>query len=420
MEQVSYWRKGDSEQNFGDYLSEYLLNRLFLQTARRSVEIRIIGSILHDHLVPGEIDSDNISLDSGADVAPIPESRERLITWGCGIRERGGLSAENRKRIQILSVRGPISASDLALGAIPQGDPALLLPALYTPKRKRKFAEKATCIPHFLDRRPDEVLLSQSGCDLVLRPNIPSGESFIEQFIDAVVSSRFVLSASLHGAIVAAAYGRPFAFWNPGVIDLPTKWMDFAASIGIPEGFVPDLTQGLSHFKDHIAPHIKIPSLWEALTFAPYPLRADAVLKVLRHELRPIADSKLKAALASRIKLFERQHPRFASIAAESRNEVATLAARVRNLGEALAQLRADAEVHTLSLDKAQRELAVAHQKIAVLVKVLDNRVREMETSAIWRMSEPIRRVSSRFPRIKREVRRALKAAWLVVSRRRD
>src|SRR5262249_35650281 len=188
----------------------------------------------------------NISLDSSADVAPIPESREHLITWGCGIRERGGLSAENRKRIQILSVRGPISASDLALGATPQGDPALLLPALYTPKRKRKFAEKATCIPHFHDRRPDEILLSQSGCDLVLRPNIPSGERFIEQFIDAVVSSRFVLSASLHGAIVAAAYGRPFAFWDPGVIDLPTKWMDFAASIGIPEGFVPDLTQGLS------------------------------------------------------------------------------------------------------------------------------------------------------------------------------
>src|SRR4030095_14557297 len=108
MAETVYWRKGSLELNFGDYVSEYLVDHLFLETARRHAEIRLIGSVLHNSFVP------------------TGEGNPDLIVWGCGIRERGGLDPKLRGRVEILSVRGPISASELGLGTIPQGDPVFL------------------------------------------------------------------------------------------------------------------------------------------------------------------------------------------------------------------------------------------------------------------------------------------------------
>jgi hypothetical protein len=321
--EITYWLKGSSELNFGDYLSEYLSDQLFLQTPRRPVEIRLIGSVLHNGFVPTEIAPQPAASPRAQRLAPIGRQRERLIAWGCGIREPGGLSPDHRALVEILSVRGPVSAADLALGPdVPQGDPAFLLPALYTPRHSEAWSDKAVCIPHFHDRRTEAELLSQSGCERVLRPNIPPGEQQIERFIDAVASARFVLSASLHGAVVAAAYRCPFAFWDSGVIDLPTKWRDLAASLGISDAFVRDLPSGVAHYRDQVAAHIRLPSLWNSLAVSPLPLRNDALLKVLRYELSPIADSELQRALEARIAAFERQSSHFAGIAAEGRNEI--------------------------------------------------------------------------------------------------
>ena len=122
MDELVFWLKGEAEQNFGDALSLYLSERLFLRTLRRAVRVRIIGSCLHDDFVPEDYPAGR----------PAPGGREPLIVWGGGIRERGGLSPEKQKRVEILSVRGPLSASELAFGAeIPIGDPGLFLPALY-------------------------------------------------------------------------------------------------------------------------------------------------------------------------------------------------------------------------------------------------------------------------------------------------
>jgi len=152
--EITYWLKGSSELNFGDYLSEYLSNHLFLQTPRRPVEIRVIGSVLHDGFVPTEIAPQPPASPSAEGPTPIGGPRERLIAWGCGIREPGGLSPDHRALVEILSVRGPVSAADLALGPeVPQGDPAFLLPALYTPRHSEAWSDKAVCIPHFHDRR---------------------------------------------------------------------------------------------------------------------------------------------------------------------------------------------------------------------------------------------------------------------------
>ncbi len=163
-----------------------------------------------------------------------------------------------------------------------------------------------------------------------MRPNIGTHESDIEAFIDAIASAEFVLSASLHGAIVAAAYQRPFAFWDSGAIDLPAKWEDFAASVGISAAFVRDLAVGLTHYELNIAPVISLPELWECLSRAPYLLRPDAVLKILRYELGSAVTPTLAAEIAARIQVFEAQVPRFRAIAAEPAEAVADLSDPMR------------------------------------------------------------------------------------------
>jgi hypothetical protein len=92
-------------------------------------------------------------------------------------------------------------------------------------------------VPHIGDKRPDTAVLALSGCDAVLRPTIPNHITAIGQFIDNVLAAEFVPSGSLHPAIVAAACGRPFAFWDSGMVDVPFKWADFTASAGIPCAF---------------------------------------------------------------------------------------------------------------------------------------------------------------------------------------
>lgn len=391
MAEIEYWLKGSPELNFGDYLSEYLLNHLFLQTPRRPVEIRLIGSVLHNGFVPSEIATQPPASPSGLGPAPIGGQRKRLIAWGCGIREPGGLSPDHRALVEILSVRGPVSAADLALGPdVPQGDPAFLLPALYTPRHPEEWSGKAVCIPHFHDRRTDRELLAQSGCERVLRPNIAPGEQQIESFIDAVASARFVLSASLHGAVVAAAYRRPFAFWDPGVIDLPTKWRDLAASLAISDHFVRDLPGGVAHYGAQVAAHIRLPSLWNSLAVAPFPLRNDALLKVLRYELSPIADSELQHALAARIAAFEGQSSHFADIAAEGRNEIASARNAIADKEEQLAI--------------AAQQLELAREENVRLALGL----REIQSGVAWRVLDRVRRIVLK---MKNGVRSALQAA---------
>jgi hypothetical protein len=329
-----YWRKGSSELNFGDYLTDYLTDHLFLETARRNVEIRLIGSVLDRSFVPKR------------ETPPGAGNPPRLIAWGCGVRSLEGLTDAEKDSVEILAVRGPISAAVLGLDAgIAVGDPAFLLPALHLSLFHEATSGKSVCVPHFHDRRSDAELLLQSGCDIVLRTNIPPGKQNIEGFINAIASSRFVLSASLHGAMVAAAYRRPFAFWHSGAVDLPIKWFDFAASIGISADFVRDIGGGEKEYR-FMASHIKIPSLWKSLASSPYPLRPEAVLKVLRYELGPIDDEGLREKMASRIEIFEAQRSHFSELAAEGQAELHSALAALRERTDRLDSLTQELKLH--------------------------------------------------------------------------
>jgi Polysaccharide pyruvyl transferase len=287
---ISYHLKGHPIQNFGDFLSEYFLQTLFLPVGLPGRAIHLVGSVIADTFLPPP----NAQTECPPD--------RRTIFWGCGARGQATLSDANRKVIEVLSVRGPLSRSALRLDdAIPIGDPGLLLPALYPAATRSDGLGKALLVPHFADKRTDAELLTMTGCEAILRPNIPNDPAAILQFIDEILAADFVLSAALHAAVVAAAYGRPFAFWDSGNINVPFKWADFAASVGIPSAFQIRVDDARRHYVEQVRPALRIPVLWPMLTVAPLAVRQDALIKIINMDVRRHGLSALSISPSSRV-----------------------------------------------------------------------------------------------------------------------
>ena len=256
---VSYWRRGEPIANFGDYLTELLYAGLFDGPAKYPrARIHLLGSV---------IAPDWFRQAAG-------QGFPRVAFWGCGVRRPKVLPSVHRRRAIFLGVRGPLSRDILGLPeGTPLGDPALILPRMYVPRRDPAAAGRTLCMPHFLDRTDDAALLAATGADVVLRPNIPSGLDACRGLIDALASAKFVLAGALHGAIVAYAYGVPFAFYNAPKVDIPFKWRDFAMSIGFDCAFVDTIAAGEAYYgaNQGRASQCSIDGL---LDVAPFPLRA--------------------------------------------------------------------------------------------------------------------------------------------------
>ncbi|MGU3493196.1 glycosyltransferase [Xanthobacteraceae bacterium A53D] len=294
-ETVPFWRDDAEVQNFGDFLTPYLMEKLFLRTPRLPGDIRIIGSCLEDGFVD--------QAEARRREAQAPRGAA-LTAWGTGVREPGSLSAERRKNVDLLAVRGPLSVRELGLpDDFPIGDPGLLVPALYRPLEDPRVTGHALCVPHFHDTRGDDELIAVTGATRILRPNIPKDLREIEVFIDTLTSADFVLCGSLHAAILAAAYGRPFAYWESGCVDLPFKWQDFSASVGIDCIFCPDVASGRAAYEQQIRAALKLPALWQLLAAAPFPVRPEALIRLLSHFAA--TDDAERARLAAIAAVFE-------------------------------------------------------------------------------------------------------------------
>ena len=156
---VQYWMKGEPIQNFGDFLTEVLLERVFRGDAIEARCIHIIGSVVSDHYAT--VDADANAADAG-----------RVVFWGCGLRNDRSLSKKLRANVEFLAVRGPLIERPLIYRTRFRSVIQMLLPALYQPKIAQKSLGKTVCVPHFSDTRCDDDLLVLSGCEALLRPDI--------------------------------------------------------------------------------------------------------------------------------------------------------------------------------------------------------------------------------------------------------
>lgn len=254
-----YWRENHLLGNLGDALVPLLLQALGYAPVALRTGGAPVGNEQRGLLVIGSLltETDLAALNHPVDV------------WGCGWKGHP-LSPARQAQLTVHAVRGPLTITGLGLPPdTPLGDPALLLPHLH-PRAIRQHGSTVV-VPHFHRTRllPVVQRCGQSGCTTVVstqvwqwqglgRPGwVAEWRTLLKNWLHwgmtirtpwsavaAIAGADFVLSGSLHGAILAQAYGVPWAAYDDGYIDAPAKWQDWAAYLGIPIDFVPTLAAG--------------------------------------------------------------------------------------------------------------------------------------------------------------------------------
>ncbi|AYV68240.1 polysaccharide pyruvyl transferase family protein [Niallia circulans] len=152
--------------------------------------------------------------------------------WGSGIHSVSSMEAvvkqKKNRKYDIRAVRGPITRWFLqGIGyECPEvyGDPGILLPLIYKPENVEK-------------KYPISVIyhMSQNGKDGNRRDdlNYINIETYDHKsFLNDVVASELVISSTLHGIILAEAYGVPAIFLKKGMDQEIIKFYDWYFSTG--------------------------------------------------------------------------------------------------------------------------------------------------------------------------------------------
>jgi pyruvyltransferase len=194
--------------NFGDALTPYLVKKIFNADAAfvdqfyENKFIMMTGSMLN-------WDCPN------------------AVVWGCGIAN----ASDTVPKKDIRLVRGPISCAK-TIAEIPDtcpaiGDPALVLPDYYTPKKITN--SNITVVPHYVDYLAVKKYVEKFNLDWRIVDLLGP----VEDVIDQIVSSEKVYSSSLHGMITANAYGVPAAWVNfsDKIGGDGTKYYDYMRSV---------------------------------------------------------------------------------------------------------------------------------------------------------------------------------------------
>ncbi|QNL51629.1 polysaccharide pyruvyl transferase family protein [Olivibacter sp. SDN3] len=214
----------EKKPNVGDLLSKvtfhYLLNYKGIKSlkAKRTIRITFIGSVIQF------LTADAVVYGSGF-----------LFEY---VAEKFG---KKKLKLDVRAVRGPLTREKLVeIGYdVPTvyGDPAILLPTFYTPvisAEKKDFL----VIPHW--KTVDKYI--EMGYP-VLSPLTDDWQNFINE----IASAKLIISSSLHGVIIAEAYGVPAILLDEVEKGNLFKYQDYYYSTGRKEFVrVKTVEEGLS------------------------------------------------------------------------------------------------------------------------------------------------------------------------------
>jgi len=178
---LRWWNKSP---NFGDLLAPWLVAKMsgkeVYHASAKEPHYLTIGSILYK------------------------TASNKSIVWGSGCfgTETTNMSPAKTK---FLAVRGPLTRNKIVThgGVCPRiyGDPALLVPEYYFPKVDKKY--ELGVILRWSEKKWLDMELPQG------MKKINFGASDIEGTLDDILACERVASSSLHGLIIADAYGIP-------------------------------------------------------------------------------------------------------------------------------------------------------------------------------------------------------------------
>lgn len=162
------------------------------------------------------------------------------VVWGTGIMRESDRFPIGIKRATFLAVRGPLTRSILVRdGAdvpVVYGDPALLLPKMYPVENNGNRLFKVGIIPHYVDKKNPDLKdyiymrkMRDGGDVLTIDVALP-----FQEFVNQILLCERIVSSSLHGIIIAEAYGVPaeWAVFSDKVIGAGFKFRDYFAGTG--------------------------------------------------------------------------------------------------------------------------------------------------------------------------------------------
>jgi hypothetical protein len=268
-----YWyrenREGKGIENFGDLASPYLIEKL---SGRKTKHIKP-NSFWYRHFLKHFLSTGSI----------LEHANKNSVVWGSGIIQQN----DTPGKAQFLAVRGSESRKRLReLGySVPEkyGDPALLLPKVYQPEITK--THKLGILPHYTDYKEAKRLF---GADEQVKI-IDVFTNRLESVLDEILCCEQIVSSSLHGLIVAHAYGIP-AVWvkfSNKLFGDNIKFYDYFASVGIKyeaefEGSHKKVSDFMDILKTHAA--ISLPEKGiiaqrqaDLLQTFPFPIRCDLI-----------------------------------------------------------------------------------------------------------------------------------------------
>lgn len=208
--ELIFWRP-EVGNNFGDELSRVVVQ---LMLARRGItaedempksrRMLAIGSVLH-------------------------QAQDDTVIWGTG---RNGVIPDRAHffdRLDVRAVRGPRTAEFLrARGiAVPDvfGDPGLLLPQLVGDRFKRVHGRGPAFVPNLNDYR--------AGVDMrnLPMPLIDPRRAW-NVVVEEILGYDLIVASSLHGLIVAEAFGIPARYVRLSAEEATFKYSDYYEGTG--------------------------------------------------------------------------------------------------------------------------------------------------------------------------------------------
>lgn len=205
-----WWQPSDGRINVGDHLSKVIVDAMLalrdlelVHKRDRSRRLFAVGSILHN-------------------------ARDGEAVWGSGINAKIPDDAHRFRHLDVRAVRGPLTRQWLVDRGIAApavyGDPALLMPAFYPRELVGAPAPvDFVVIPHF----NEPVGKYAAWQDRLLLPStLPLA------FVRGLLGAKRVVSSSLHGVILAEAYGIPAVYLDSGNGENRFKYDDYYGGTG--------------------------------------------------------------------------------------------------------------------------------------------------------------------------------------------
>lgn len=238
-----YWTNNNSNKNLGDYIGELMLKLSGISISDHGfTSYFTVGTVLSNYW--------------------FEKIKDKKIFWGSG---SCGYDFPNLLNSEILAVRGPLTRDWLSLNKnIPLGDPALLFPRIYLPK-------KTSYGPYLIENYHNNLNIPFTKTNIVKKTSMKLINDEWETVIDKIANSEFILANSLHSSILAHAYGTPWSFFgnvNNSIMNL--RWLDWFSYLGLPaEAFysILSLDDGIiwwQKYKDILKKNIPISNLIDA------------------------------------------------------------------------------------------------------------------------------------------------------------